>query len=269
MVTRKKTTAKKGTQKKSVPKKPAPKEPKSKRAAQKTALQMEMMQEEIASVEALPAANILPSNQASMALSYAELRKVIGVLGTILPFVVSLGAMLLFNEPQQSSISAYYYTPMGDVFVGTLFAIGFFLYSYEYARPDGIAAKIAFVSALGVALFPTDPGQDSTFIGTLRLVFAATFFLTLSYFCIFLFVRTHKNGFPPMTKRKRQRNLLYQVCGGVMILCILLMGIYHLAGGDDTALANLHPIFWLEAIAIVAFGISWLTKGEAILADEE
>ena len=32
---------------------------------------------------------------------------------------------------------------------------------------------------------------------------------------------------------------------------------------------QLAPRFWLEAIAIVAFGVSWLTKGEAILKDQE
>ena len=72
-----------------------------------------------------------------------------------------------------------------------------------------------------------------------------------------------------MTERKIQRNRVYRTCGAVMVGCILLMGIYHLAGGDETSLANLNPIYWLEAIAILAFGISWLTKGEAILADEE
>jgi hypothetical protein len=29
-----------------------------------------------------------------------------------------------------------------------------------------------------------------------------------------------------------------------------------------------HPVFWLEALAIFAFGTSWSTKGEAILRDE-
>lgn len=29
-------------------------------------------------------------------------------------------------------------------------------------------------------------------------------------------------------------------------------------------LQSLDPVFWLEAIAIIAFGISWLTKGEGI-----
>jgi len=28
------------------------------------------------------------------------------------------------------------------------------------------------------------------------------------------------------------------------------------------------PIFWLEGIAVIAFGVSWLTKGEAILKDK-
>lgn len=269
MATKKKPTSKKVTPKKSVPKKVSQKGIRSKAADQKTALQMEMMQAELAPAEVAPVAQILPSTEKSLALWYVKLRKAIGMLGVILPFAVSLGALIIFNEPQQTSISAYYYTHMRDVLVGTLFAIGFFLYSYEYGRPDGIAAKIAFVAALGVALFPTDPGKDATFIGTLHLIFAASFFLTLSYFCLFLFVKTHPGGFPPMTVRKKQRNLLYRICGGVMIACILLMGIYHLAGGDETSLANLHPIFWLEAIAIVAFGISWLTKGEAILADEE
>jgi hypothetical protein len=30
----------------------------------------------------------------------------------------------------------------------------------------------------------------------------------------------------------------------------------------------LSPIFWPETIAIVAFRISWLTKGQAILKDQ-
>jgi hypothetical protein len=29
------------------------------------------------------------------------------------------------------------------------------------------------------------------------------------------------------------------------------------------------PIFWLEFLALEAFGISWLTKGEALLSDKK
>ena len=31
---------------------------------------------------------------------------------------------------------------------------------------------------------------------------------------------------------------------------------------------SLDPLFWLESIVIVAFGVSWSVKGEAILRDE-
>ena len=34
------------------------------------------------------------------------------------------------------------------------------------------------------------------------------------------------------------------------------------------ALKGYHPIFWLETTAILSFGISWLTKREAILKDQ-
>jgi hypothetical protein len=28
-----------------------------------------------------------------------------------------------------------------------------------------------------------------------------------------------------------------------------------------------HPNFWLESIAVIAFGIAWAVKGQALLAD--
>jgi hypothetical protein len=30
---------------------------------------------------------------------------------------------------------------------------------------------------------------------------------------------------------------------------------------------RLTPVFWLESVAVVAFGVSWLVKGETILKD--
>jgi hypothetical protein len=48
-----------------------------------------------------------------------------------------------------------------------------------------------------------------------------------------------------------------------------LMGIYHFL--PDSAVAYFEaykPVYWLETLAILAFGISWLTKGEAILGDK-
>jgi hypothetical protein len=97
---------------------------------------------------------------AHLVLSYMALRRAIGVLGSGLPLLLALGKMLLQGPGLEHSISAYYYTAMGDVLVGSLCAIGVFLLSYQgYERADQIAGRLACVSAVGVALFPVAPAQ--------------------------------------------------------------------------------------------------------------
>ena len=211
-------------------------------------------------------------NETSLVFSYLVLRKAIGILGIALPFVLSLGALILFQTGLQSSISSYYHTRMQDVFVGILCVIGFFLLSYKgYKRSDNIAGNLACVFAVGVALFPTAPdgaaASSARLIGYFHLAFAALFFLTLIYFSLFLFTKTDPKKTPK--KRKKQRNRVYKACGYTMGICILLIAINSfLSGSAASFLEAYKPVFWLEALAIFAFGISWFTKGEAILKDK-
>ncbi len=211
-------------------------------------------------------------NEKSLIFSYLALRKAVGFLGAALPFAVSLGALLIFRTGIQSSISSYYWTGMRDVLVGILWAIGFFLLSYRgYARADAIAGRLGCIFAVGISLFPTAPdGSPSSVarvVGTMHLIFAALFFFTLVYFSYFLFTKTDPTK--PPTRRKLQRNVIYKACGIVMFVCILLIGVYHFLPPPAAALFKPYdPIFWLETIAIFAFGISWLTKGETILKDQ-
>jgi hypothetical protein len=211
-------------------------------------------------------------NEKTLVISYLTLRKAIGILGTALPFVVSLGALIVFQTGIQSSLSSYYYTGMRDVFVGTLWAIGFFLLSYKgYERTDEIAGDLGCVFAVGVSLFPTAPDCATSctaqIIGHIHLIFATLFFLTLIYFSLCLFTKTDPTK--PPSIRKKQRNIIYKVCGYVMSVCVLLIAVYYFLPKEAKALFKvLNPVYWLEATAIVAFGISWLIKGEAILKDE-
>ena len=208
----------------------------------------------------------------SLLISYLTLRKVVGILGMALPFVVFLGGKFIFKTDIQSSISSYYYTGMRDVFVGILWTIGFFLYSYRgYGPIDNITGNLACVFAVMVSLFPTtaDGVNSATaeLIGAVHLIFAALFFLTLSYFSLALFPKTNVNK--QFTMEKAQRNIVYKVCGYVMLACIVLMAIYKFwVEGAAPGLQAYEPVFWLEAAAIFAFGVSWFTKGEAILADK-
>ena len=206
--------------------------------------------------------------QNDLIISHLSLRRVIGLLGASFPFVLSLGAYAIFGTGLQKSMSAYYHTGMGDVFIGILFAIGFFLFSYKGHEPkDDLVGDLGFLFALGVALFRTTPeNQSSDFVGYLHLTFAALFFATLIVFSLFLFTKSAPGK--PLTPRKRERNAAYRICGWAMVLAIALIGVYYLTGGDSSPLAAYNPVFWLEAIAVGAFGISWLIKGEAMLKDE-
>src|SRR5713226_3366780 len=207
--------------------------------------------------------------QDPLVLSYLGLRKAVGIIGLALPFVLAFGKMLLEGPGIQDSISGYYYTDMRNVFVGSLCAIGVFLMSCRgYDRKDEIAGYLACVFAIGVALFPTTPYMDATsqdkLVGTLHLSFAALFFLTLAYFSLALFTKTAPDKNP--TPRKLQRNTVYRVCGYTILACIFFMVIVALPP-VKTLVEWLSPVFWLESLAIIAFGASWLTKGETILKD--
>ena len=205
----------------------------------------------------------------SLVLSYLGLRKAIGIIGTALPFVLAFGKILLEGPGIQSSISHYYYTEMRGVFVGSLCAIATFLMSYRgYERKDDLAGDLACGFAVGVALFPTTPEVNATsretFVGVLHLLFAASFLLTLAFFSLALFRKTDPTKTP--TRQKRQRNAVYTVCGYAIVACLALIAVVALLP-SDSPVRRLDPVFWLESAAVVAFGISWLTKGEAILKD--
>lgn len=212
-----------------------------------------------------------PDTTHDLVMAYLSLRMAIGYVGFFLPVVLAVGALIIFETGMQSSISSYYHTGMGDVFVGSLCAIGLFLLSYRGYTEDHIAGYLGSAFAIGTALFPPAPdGPVSTavrLVGGLHIVSAAALFITLIYFSLFLFTKTYPGRKP--SRRKLQRNTVYRGCGYLMSACILLMIIYVLLPDEVTAtLQAIKPIFWLEAILVMAFGFAWLTKGQAILQDE-
>ncbi len=220
------------------------------------------------------------------AMSYLGLRTAVGCIGMALPFVLPIGKLLIDGPGLQGSISAYYYTSMGNVLVGSMCAIGVFLLSYRYKKWDIIACVLAGIFAIGVALFPTAPKEAATTLtGTVHNVSAGLLFVTLACMSIFLFTKTHpdqtvKPHKPmeylslfvvtrtrpgvPLNPRKKRRNIIYRVCGYTIFACIIFIGIMQIKSINDQV-QQYNPVFWLEAIAVFAFGFSWLTKGETIV----
>ena len=75
-----------------------------------------------------------PPDKSDLVLSYLAVRQCLGLLGLSLPVSLYLYARV-FGGAMQPSISEFYYTSMGDWLVGTLCAIGVFLFAYKgYAR---------------------------------------------------------------------------------------------------------------------------------------
>lgn len=189
-------------------------------------------------------------------ISHRALRRCIGVLGTTLPFLLLLGGTLS-DTKLQSSVSAYYHTGMRDYFVGQLFAIGVFLISYRgYSDSfDNVLTNFAGGLAIGVALFPA--GSD--WIGYVHWTLAAAFLSLLAVMSFFLFTKSDQPS-QCMSIPKKRRNLVYRVCGCQIVLCLLLI----LVHSYIRPLGPVGTVFVLEAVALVAFGFSWLVKGDTM-----
>ena len=206
------------------------------------------------------------------------MRRLIGILGLALPIIAIVWTLINNCNGLFESISAYYHSAMRDVFVGILCAVSLFLFSYHgYGIIDFVIYKIIGISALGIALSPAqiiftkniclnyvDPGK---FSNTIHVISAALFFLLLSFVSFFLFTKTYSDDKKILiTQKKKQRNLVYRICGAIIFLSLILLGILGMTS-RESEIFKIDPIFWLETIALFAFSISWLIKGEVMLKD--
>lgn len=186
-------------------------------------------------------------------------RQLIGYIGLVLPVVLILVVLrrdgLEFWE-LLDSISAYYYTGAVAAFVGMLVSLALFLLTYrgydnKYQWADRAAAWIAGVAAIGVAAFPTAAPTDELMLpwwtettGTIHYASAIVLFSMFAIFCLFLFCLGSTTW----------RKWIYRTCGAVIVLSMIWAVV---AGLREQS------IFAPESVALVAFAISWLVKGNA------
>ena len=200
-------------------------------------------------------------NNNDQIIPYYTLRILIGAAGISLPLLLVIGKLIAEHSFKlEYSISDYYdNSTAGDILVGILFSLAFFLVSYKgYAPIDSIAANFGCAFALGVALCPTT--SKNSFVHYSHFIFAFLLFSTFIFFSIYLF----RKSSPHPTRQKKNRNKVYLVCGIVMILSILGIALCEALHVN----ANLHLVFWLESVALVSFGFSWITKAEVVFRDE-
>jgi len=212
-------------------------------------------------------------------ISYITLRKAVGILGILFPVVIIAGSIIFGGcDEILGNLSTYYHTKMRNFFVGILCAIAFFLFAYKgYSRIDSIAGNVACIFAILVAFFPTSTTEvltpcilspyENKISSSIHFFSAGGFFLIMAYFSIFLFTKKE----PKYTKMKLKRNKLYRVCGYIILGCIAVMAILFLLDNlyNGEIFKRYNPTIWFETLALWAFGISWLVKGNVILKDKK
>ena len=193
-----------------------------------------------------------------------QLRCLIGLFGMALPVIVAI-LSVVYGYGFPDSISATYFvdtciTP----FMIILGASGILLFTYKgYDIVDDILNTTAGIFAWGVCLFPC--AARSGLIGTFQLpsatsdiihmISAIGFFGILAYNSLFQFTK----GVSDPTPNKKKRNVIFRVCGIGMIASFILLPIATLG------IINIpHVIWWIEAIALAFFGVSWITKANCI-----
>lgn len=222
-------------------------------------------------------------------ISYIELSKLLGILGIALP-VILLGLTAANHSKILPSISDYYYSISKGVFIGIISAISVFLYTYNgFDDTEKYLSKIAGIAALLLGIFPTSVREDnllkpckfytiddfskfvipsvqnSKFVGSFHLFSAFIFFAVLVIMILWKFIAYERNS----SLRSSNRICLYLICGIVMALCILIMGVNHFIpcmfkDSDDWTF----PLtFTCEAIALLFFGIAWITRGKGFMSD--
>lgn len=227
---------------------------------------------------------ILPNydNTGDLALKNQNtLRRLVGTLGILLPVILYLFLQLVKNfDPVLPSISHYYFTRAGSLFEIIVSLLAIFLLIYKGEKMiDYVLSSIAGFSALLMLIFPTGNlwgyngsakydsvavtcFEQSLFRPGFHYTCAALFLLSLA--CMALFIFTKSSGVKTLNKRKR--NLIYRLCGVLMLasLAIAFAGFIKII---PAAFYDQHNLtFWMEVIAVEAFGIAWMIKGEVILA---
>lgn len=211
---------------------------------------------------------------------YKKLRTLVGVLGMALPLFCLAGGYAFYGHGPQRSISYYYHTNMRDYLTGLLLCVSAFMWSYDgYDIRDKLAARLACVASLGVALFPCLEseaakglpvgvfGLEAYASAVAHTASAVVFFIVLGVNSLCLFTLSDKARIPRGT-RKWGRNVVYRVAGWAILGALALaVGLYFAKGKEWM---DARPVLLvLEAVMLVAFGVSWLVKGLGSRGREE
>ena len=227
-----------------------------------------------------------------LVLNYLNQRKILGLIGVIIPILLLILSVPFNNGQIEGAISDYFHTPLRDVFVVGICGISIFLFAYKGYDPvdrfitnlaglfgiltafipttfKAAGTTISHVLAIrdqahpaNLKLFPLDqlnggpfeiiPNPISPLQGAIHIICAALFFLLLAWMAYFQF---SKSG-------KKSEKRLYKLCGITILATIALMSLNLIGNSDlEQIFVRYRLTFVGEAICMWSFGLSWFVKG--------
>jgi hypothetical protein len=196
--------------------------------------------------------------QRHIAGAYFSLRVGISGIAFALPLLLWLGGLARGLDTLLPSMSQYYYSPVRDVFVGALCAIGVFLFLYKgFSHAENWALNLAGILVIGVAMFPTaDKAVPGSGDPSIHVPLAVAFFICIAYVCIFRAGDTL--SLIRDTRRAARLQLLYRVLGAAMVVAPLAaIGVARLMAPPGTLPRS---VFAIEAAGVWVFAAYWLAK---------
>lgn len=202
--------------------------------------------------------------------SYLLIRTVIGFILIFLPNMLLTADWLLLQEAIERSLSAYYYSALRDVLVGSLCAAGVLLIMYLFFETniENSLSTIAGIALIGAAVLPTSRPVGTNWplghlqesigersISTIHYTCLSIAVLSLASICYFFGIheglRMPRQGrWPPNYWRR-----FHFACATVAIAAVGFMAAANFGGWlEDSRMLG-------EIVASLACGLSWLMKG--------
>lgn len=208
--------------------------------------------------------------------SFNSLRNTVGVLGILLPVII-----VLMHGGLLASVSLFYYSKAAVYFIAFLSLLGVFMLNYKgYEKKadekisDNAISSIAGILALLIVVFPTNCtieksefcnsfisggfplyGHNDKLVQIIHVISALGFFIIMAIISYLKFTRGDLSD--PL---KLKKNKIHRISAITIITSLVLFAIERIAKISVTP----YDVFFLESIAIWAFGISWLVKGGLI-----
>jgi hypothetical protein len=213
-------------------------------------------------------------------------RAIIGIIGIVLPILLIAGEAFFLRGGVhvRGSLSAYYHTSVGDVFVAGLCVTGFFLATYMVGTKTlGFwLSLVAGLAVIGVVFFPTmrphllpdaprcgvtPTPEGCSFtqqqlgerpVAWIHFTFAAIFILSLAAMCFFVFAKGEKKRSErPEIATKPWMATVVSLCGWVILGAVAWV----IVGGLlKVTIWELTPLYLGEVLSVWAFGVAWLLK---------